>query len=161
MLGLQGNGLSQGLELATSYQLTPRQLFMAQMSVSSTCGVEAQGLLNGVSTKRAQGLALGWLASDVWLAQDQLTLTIKQPLRLNSGSIDLWLASVDSQGQALYHNEKISLVPSGRALDFRLAYDTPLSAKQTLSVHALYRQDVQHVQGMHDASLGALWRMQF
>ena len=161
MLGLHGNGLSQGLELATSYQLSPQQLLMAQVSVSETSGIQADGLLNGASAMRAQGFALGWLSKQLWRQDDQLSVTIKQPLRLTSGSMGLWMAGVDALGQAVYHSEKVSLVPDGRELDFKLAYDTPLARQQTLSLQAVYRQDVQHVQGMNDYSLGGVWNMKF
>lgn len=161
LLGLQGQGQSEALELATSVQLHPNHLLMAQFNVGTTADVQANGLLNGVSGLRTQGWGLGWLSHAVWNRNDQLSVVVKQPLRLSAGHTGLWQASVNDLGQAVYQLEKVGLVPEGRELDVKLAYDTPFSTQQTLSLQEIYRHDVQHVSGVNDFSVGGLWRMQF
>lgn len=161
MLGLHGNSQSQALELATSYHLHPNHMIMAQMSVSETAGVQANGLLSGANDLHAQGWGIGWLSKQLLNTSDQLTLTIKQPLRVTSGSMDMRLAGVDDLGQAVYHTEKVSLIPDGRELDFKLAYDTPLAGKQNLSVQAMYRQDAFHMRGVNELTVGGMWNTRF
>lgn len=161
MLGLNGDGQSQALEISSSYQPFPRHLLMAQMSLSTTRGVSADGLLAGVSDMQAQGFGLGWLVKSVFGKEDQFSLTLKQPLRLSSGDADIVLSSVDSLGLPVYRTEKVSLVPEGREIDLRLGYDTPLSKQQSLVLQAIYRHDVQHVQGVNDLNIGGMWAMKF
>ena len=161
MLGLQGNSQSQAVEFSGSYQLGHHQLLMAQMSVSATDGISGHGLLRDVGGMRAQGFGIGWLGKQLFTTEDQLSVTLKQPLRLSAGSMGLWMAGVDASGNAVYHNERISLVPDGRELDAKLAYDTPLDGAQTLSLQLVYRHDVMHQQGVHDLSLGGVWTQRF
>lgn len=161
MLGLQGNSQSQALEFASSYQLSRNQLLVAQMSFSVTGGVSGEGLVAEMHDMHAQGWGVGWLSKQLWHDGDQLSLTLKQPLRVNAGSMGMLVAGVDSLGYAVYNTEKVSLVPDGRELDFKLGYETPLSHQETLSLQAVYRHDVMHVQGAHDASVGAVWTKKF
>lgn len=161
MLGLQGNSQSQALEFSGSYQLSRHQLLVAQMSLSATEGVSGNGVLTGASGMHAQGFGVGWLGKHWLHADDQLSVTLKQPLRVTSGSMGVWMADVDSQGNAVYRTDKVSLVPDGRELDFKLGYDTPLARQQTLSLQAVYRHDVMHVQGVNDMSLGGVWTKKF
>jgi hypothetical protein len=161
MLGLQGNSQSQALEFSGSYKLSRNQLLVAQMSVSATDGVSGNGLLTGVNGMHAQGFGLGWLGKGWLNTEDQVSLTLKQPLRVTTGTMGLWMASVDALGNAVYHTEKVSLVPDGRELDIKLGYDTSLSQQQTLSLQAIYRHDVMHMQGVNDMSIGGVWTKKF
>lgn len=161
MLGLQGNSQSQALEFSSSYHLSQHQLLLAQFSVSATDGVSANGLLTGASGMHAQGFGLGWMNKQLWHEGDQLSFSVKQPLRLTAGSMGLWAAGVDALGNPVYRTEKVSLVPDGRELDFKLAYETPLAHLQTLSLQTVYRHDVMHIQGVNDISVGGVWAKKF
>jgi hypothetical protein len=90
-----------------------------------------------------------------------LAISLKQPLRVVSGSVGVVTPTIDTTGVALYSTEMVSLVPTGREVDFKLAYDTPLMKNQSLSLQFVARKDTMNIAGSHDASVGAIWTTRF
>jgi hypothetical protein len=92
----------------------------------------------------------------------QINLAVfKQPLRVVSGRVGIVMPTIDTNGVAQYSTEMVCLVPTGRKVEFKLAYDKPLMKNQSLSVQFVARKDTMNIAGSHDAGVGAIWTTRF
>jgi hypothetical protein len=53
------------------------------------------------------------------------------------------------------------VVPDGREMDYRLAYDVPTGRDKTLAVQFTVKRDYLNIAGNHDAAAGLVWRAKF
>ena len=102
-----------------------------------------------------------YLQQNVWTARDQFAASVKQPLRLSSGSAAITTASVDLEGYAVYEKSWTSLAPDGREIDLTLSYHMPTSKTDTLMLQAAYQKDALNMAGNNQAQLGLIWTKSF
>lgn len=159
--------LSLGANRSTSYGLSLGYAFdannslLAEMGFAFTKGGSADGLFAGTSDIQSRSWGITYLSQKVLKEGDKLSFSLKQPLRVTSGSVGVVTASVDADGIAHYATEAASLVPTGREIDFKMAYDTPLKKNQALSLQFGVRKDVDNIAGNRDASVGMIWTAKF
>lgn len=160
VLGLGANSTTNvGLSLA--YRFDGHNSLLAETGFAFTRGASGNGLLAGTSEIQSRSWGLTLLSRQVLNREDRLALSIKQPLRVSSGSVSVITPSLDDAGVAHYGSQKLTMVPTGRELDFKVAYDTPLRKNQTLSLQLGARRDVANIAGQNDASVGAIWSARF
>jgi hypothetical protein len=108
---------------------------------------------------RAFGLTLA--TRNMWRDDDKLTASVRQPMRVVSGQAGVVTSTVDAQGLPVQRTEWTSLVPDGRELDYRLAYDSPMGKDRTLSLQFTVKRDYLNIAGNNDAAAGIMWRAKF
>ena len=116
----------------------------------------------GTSDIKAQSFGLSYMTQNLYKANDKLMLSIKQPLRVASGAVNMAVTNIDPvTGIPTTGIETVSLAPSGRELDYKLAYVTPLSKTQRLSLEAGYQKDALNIAGYNQATVGMSWSYRF
>lgn len=94
---------------------------------------------------------------------DKLTLGLSQPLRVESGTMDVSLPLYRlSNGAILRRDLTQTLTPSGRELDFELNYTMPLNENSgDVAFGALWRKDASHVTGAEEGIALARYNRKF
>lgn len=114
--------LAKGLTLAATYQVGMTDI---KSSANSLIG-DFQGV-------QSDSFALALTADDVVSKDDRLTLAVSQPVRVNSGSAALNVATgVDAAGNVIYNRERADLTPTGRQLDLQAGYSFNVGKDETL-----------------------------
>lgn len=159
-LGL-GNNRTTSLGLSLAYALDTNTSVLAELGAAFTKGAHSDGLMAGTTSIQSRSYGVSLLTKNLMTDDDRLAVSVKQPLRVVSGKALLVVPSVDESGLAHYATERVSLTPNGREIDFKMAYDAPISKKQSLSFQFDARRDVMNMAGNHDASIGAVWSAKF
>lgn len=159
-LGDSHRSTSVGFSLAVL--LDPHSRLFLETAFASTRGGEGTGLFASASDLRARAQGMTYQRTQVFQKDDNLTLSVKQPLRLVSGNATLVMPAVNADtGVASFNRETVSLVPTGRETDYRIAYSRPLADSQTLSLEANMKRDVYHLAGNNESGIGLTWAMKF
>lgn len=139
-----------------------RSLLLNTEFARTKAGQGDQGsLFASTSNLQSRSWGVTYLQQNIWKANDHFAASIKQPLRLSSGSAAIVTASVDEQGYAVYDKSWSSLVPDGREIDMTLTYRVPTNKTDVLSVQAAYQKDALNMAGNNVARLGLLWNKSF
>ncbi|MBS1145517.1 MAG: hypothetical protein H6R14_2923 [Proteobacteria bacterium] len=136
-------------------------LLNGELAYTKAGSGDAGSLFSGTSAMRSQSWGVTYLQQNVWKTNDQFVASLKQPLRLNSGSAAITMASVDQDGYAVYEKSWTSLVPDGREIDVTLSYRMPTSKTDTLMLQAAYQKDALNMAGNNQAQLGLTWNTRF
>jgi hypothetical protein len=160
-LSLGANSRSVSIGFSAGFKLDRDNSVMFESGFATTSGNTATGLFSGITDIRSRSCGMTALSRNLFSAADNLVVSVKQPLRVVAGQAGLVTPSLDDRGVAHFNTEWTSLAPSGRELDFKLAYDAPVGKLQTLSLQASYRKDVLNVAGSNDASVGMSWAKRF
>ena len=150
-------GFSLGYRLDHNSSL----LFNGELALTKAGSGEASSLFTGTTAIRSQSWGVTYLQQNVWTAQDQFAASVKQPLRLTSGSAAITTASVDQEGYAVYEKSWTSLAPDGREIDLTLSYRMPTSKTDTLMLQAAYQKDALNMAGNNQTQLGLIWTKGF
>lgn len=158
-----GQNATEVLGLSAAYRLNRNSSLMlnADFGYTKAGSGDAGSLLSATTALQSRAYGVTYLQQNIWKAEDQLTASIKQPLRIASGSTALTTASVDAQGYAVYEKSWNSLTPDGREVDLNLAYRTPTSKTANLTVQATYQKDALNIAGNNNALVGLIWNTGF
>lgn len=158
-LGQHSRSISYGGSLG--YRIDGNRSFLAEGSVVDTRTQNPGGLFSEAGRMRAYAWSLSYLQENLWTRRDRLSLGVSQPLRVARGEAGMVMTHIDADGIAHYDTEKVSLVPDGHELDYRMAYTVPLDRVSSLSLQAAYRKDAYNIKELTDASVGAIWTRRF
>ncbi len=84
---------------------------------------------------------------------DRLSLGLRKPLRVFSGSADIATTTVDLEGYATTGTTRVGLAPGGNETDMLVGYDMPLRQNVDLAASLNVSNDTQNVRG--DTEAGA------
>jgi hypothetical protein len=105
---------------------------------------------------------ISYTGKTLFRANDKLTVSMKQPLRVNSGTANIAVTTIDPiTGIPSIGIESVSLVPSGRESDYKVSYSTPLSKTRKMSLEAGYVKDASNIAGNSHATVGIIYSMDF
>ena len=151
LLGAQTRGLFGTLAADTFYVGSRWQADAGQWSFSldGELGLVAptvagSSVIDGIDTLTTN--AFGLEAARTFNNGNVLRFTLKQPLRVASGSMDHTLADGIQDGIVTGSSYSASLIPSGRQLDFTTALDVPM-AEGDLSLGLTLSTDSGHKTG--------------
>ena len=119
-------------------------------------GTTDTGSLNSQTLAIDSGLssrswAIGLQGQSVWRANDQFSLYITQPLRVESGQGTIKLATGRTpERQVVYENIPISLQPQGREQQLELSYHLP---KQIAHKQAWFSATTQYIRQPNHSAL--------
>ena len=114
------NGKTQSYELAIRYQFNPQNQLGFQSTIAYTDSMDGNDLLAGTTLIKSQSMAISWIVKNVLAKQDQINITVKQPLRVVNGDMQLLTANVDSLGRPVYKIESCAINPDGRETEFTM-----------------------------------------
>lgn len=116
--------------------------------------VEAASANAGIVTGTTPMMALAYGASldqqHAFFAGDDISVSVRKPMRVFSGSANVAVTSVDAQGYATTSNVKVGLTPTGSQTDFNLGYRFDLGSGVTAGAVAGLSTDAGNVKGALD-----------
>ncbi|MEG9862582.1 MAG: S8 family serine peptidase [Parvularculales bacterium] len=128
--------LFSGVTLAS--QISGGWTFLAQ-AYGGVARPEAPspGLVKSTSPVIASAFSAGLTGGSVFMAGDQLSFVISQPLRVEAGQMGLrWATGRTIDGRLLHGNADVTLTPSGREITVGVGHRVPLSDNITMEVRA-------------------------
>lgn len=161
LLSFNQHNQSASMDFTAIYKFNPKNSVALEATVAKTKGADANGLFVGTTDIISQAFGASFVSKDIYNQYDQLSLSIKQPLRVVSGKSGLVVSGVDALGYATYRTDWLSLSPDGREIDYSLTYETPMQNNQYVSIQASYRQDLLNEKGNNDIGLGLNYRVDF
>ena len=131
-------------------QLSPQwQGLVALYSGTTDSGLSQTGQLQLPDEITSSSWAMGFKAESLWLGNDQLTVYLSQPLRIESGRGELQLATGRTPDrQVVYENVAFDLRPQGREQQLEINYRRPWAItnnKAWFSASAEYTHEPNHV----------------
>lgn len=160
VLGLQGTGafaLGQGTTtwfggVAGHWQLAPKTTLFASWYGGMTDSAAADNsLVQSVNSIASSAWRLGVSRADLLQDEDRLRFNIAQPLRAESGALNVNLPQYRLRdGSIISQSASYNLAPSGREIDFEAGYSFAMDGAGKLDVAGLYRRDAGHVAGVNE-----------
>jgi subtilisin family serine protease len=170
VLGLSGYG-PMGVPTGAAINTTA---LSAQLEVGAAgvvfAGVETgtaaagsgTGYVTGMENPTFSAFQIGVATSSILGPSDQLTIAVSQPLRLETGALELTMpAGRTRDGGLITADHRAELVPAGRQIDLGLHYQVSLEAGSELEFGAVLSHDAGHIQGSTHAVFGAQFRARF
>lgn len=135
------------------------------LTASWTLGVsegDSNGLLSLGSGTLSDAFHIGIAKSGLLGDRDHVAISLSQPLRVRSGSVQLYAdKALDEDAVMQMQSEAISLVPSGRELDLQVEYRFGTAGAGTFSTFAYHAIDAGHIAGRQESGLGVKYQMRF
>ena len=158
-----GQNATEVLGVSAAYRLSRHSSLMVNADFGHTKagGGDAGSLFSATTGIQSRAYGVTFLQQNLWKANDQFSASVKQPLRITSGSTALTTASVDQQGYAVYEKSWNSLTPDGREVDYTLAYRMATSKIANLTVQAVYQKDALNIANNNTALFGVTWNTGF
>jgi hypothetical protein len=150
-------GLSAGFDLGRGAALLV-EASQARVSGSSS----STGLITSVSSLTARSYGMALSQANLITKNDNLTLAVKAPLRVTSGTAQMYTTDVDPvTGVPFGHNVPVNLVPDGRQVDLKLGYSTPVNKVTSMNFNAGYTMDDNNVHGAKSSGVGMSVTLKF
>ena len=123
---------------------------------------EASGLVSDLSGLTFSGLEIGASITDALMSGDRLTFSLSQPLRIETGTVDLYrpVARV-ADGSIVNEASSADLSSSGRQLDLGLAYEASLPNSAAFSFGVKHVINAGHVAGQSGTGVMLGYRQGF
>ncbi|MBT8114705.1 MAG: S8/S53 family peptidase [Arenicella sp.] len=112
-------------------------------------------LLSGFSGLRSDWYSLGMIGNNIFRAQDQLGVSLSQPLKIRSGEVNFSIPTArDLNGDIAFDTERLDLAETN-ATEHRAEayYRTMLTDKLEFGSFVLYRQNPNHVRDYGNETL--------
>jgi len=158
----QGNQLTNFLGISNSMDILGGKFFGSFYWGLTADSEKEMGMISSINNIRTSSFGLGYLTSSVIQKNDLLTLTIDQPIRVESGTLNLDVPVYRTkQKNVLFDSLNINLQPSGREINSKIEY----SSSYKILDYGLaigYKADPYHIKYMDDywyVSLGFNFKM--
>lgn len=138
-------GVSSALKLGSNRDL------LIDAAIARADGAEFSGsLISDVTPVYARTMGAALVQRDTIKSGDSLSLSVRAPLRVTSGSASVAVSSVDENGVATTTSQRASLRPSGSELGFALGYQAPVTDKVSVNFSLNSRRDADNIKGVSD-----------
>jgi subtilisin family serine protease len=138
-------GISSAVKLSASSDL------LLDAAIARADGSQFSGsLISDVTPVYARTMGAALVQRDTIKSGDSLSISVRAPLRVTSGSASVAVSSVDENGVASTTNQRIGLRPTGSELGFTLGYQTPINDKVSVNLNLNSRRDADNIKGASD-----------
>ncbi len=154
LLSFGGHHNSRSVSVTTAYDLGGGRGLLAEAAWVTTSGatLNGGGLIRDVSAITARAYGVSFVQTGALRDGDQLTVSVRKPLRVTSGVANLAVTTVDSQGYATTAFTPVGLTPDGNETDLDLAYGARFGRALRLGGEVDLRSDAQNVKGQGDVA---------
>jgi len=119
------------------------------------------GIISDVAPLYARTFGAAVTQRDTMERGDNLSLSLRAPLRVFSGSASLTGSDVDAQGNPVLSTQRVNLTPSGNEMDLSVGYQTPETGGMSWHVSLDARHDADNVSGQNDADFLVGMKLRF
>lgn len=144
--------------LSASTELSQAVTLFGGIEYGLAAGGAGTGLLASVDQASFTGYQLGLRFADLWADEDRLTLTVSQPLRVESGAMSFLVPHRDPEGNLTYERVDAALQTSGRQVDLGLSYEFSPFDQSVVEFGFVYSADAGHIAGNEAAAIAAAFR---
>ena len=161
-MSLGNSNHSEEMGISALITLDPEHSFFMEASQANTKAATATGVFAGTTGIRAQALGMSYTEKNLLSENDQLTFSVKQPMRVTSGSVNMAVINIDAvTGVASSGITGVSLAPGGKETDYKVSYAAPLTKNQSINFVASYMKDALNMSGNNYANVAANWVVRF
>ena len=129
--------------------------------VSTPARNVASGILARVSNLHAQAYGASLTLTNLLARADRFTVSVRQPLQLSSGSVDVAQTTVDEDGYNHTALVRTSIADSHTQTDFGLGYGRRISSRAQFRGDIAFRTNVNGVAGLDDVAGRAVMQLRF
>jgi hypothetical protein len=117
----------------------------------TTLNPAAGSLFTNYSTLNSRAFGLSLLRNDMLTHDDRLGISISRPLRVYNGSTHIKTPiGRTNNGNIIYDQHHVSMVPSGEQTDYEISYEIPLLIPGSMGMTLFHIEDVDHVENQQD-----------
>lgn len=139
----------------------PNSKLLLEAALSETHSGAGSGILINTRSIESRSLGVSFMKNALLNKDDSLVISIKQPLRITSGSVGILMPVLDAEGFPVFSTEYVNLVPDGRELDYKIAYARPIGKTLAFNVQARIYKDLSNIRGRNDANVSVLLKSSF
>ena len=165
LFGLNTTAVTTAVSAQGAWRLAPGLALAGRYTVGYTPAITATGdsLVTHISDVRTDSFALGLSQADALRKGDRLSLTVSQPLRASTGTMNFNLpVGNDTMGQMQYAARAFDLKTHGRELRTELNYVTALGRNQEIGVALAHRNQPDHnAHASSDNMVAVRWGVSF
>lgn len=158
----QGNQLTNFLGITNTLDLFGGKFFGSVYWGQTDDSKNKTGMIAAINDIHSSSFGLGYLKSSVFNNDDLLTFTIDQPIRVESGNMNLQVPIYRTKSKnVIFNSLDINLQPSGREINSKLEYSSSYKILD-YGVALGYKSDPYHIKYMDDywyVSLGFNFKM--
>ena len=157
-LGLSGSGafnssngkMTSFLGLSNSLDWMGGKFFSSFYLGNTPSTLSDTGMIRSSSNIQSSAFGLGFLKSSIFTTNDEIVVSVDQPLRTESGRMNLRVPVYrDKERNVLFNSFGFSLSPSGREINSSASYQS--SYKNIgFSLAVGYKSDPYHIKSMQD-----------
>ena len=108
------------------------------------------GMLKSIKEVKSSSFGFGYIHSSIFNESDQLTISIDQPLRVESGKLNLDVPVYRTkQKDVIFNSLSFGLRPSGREVNSKINYSTAFK-KMNFDFAFGYKSDPYHMKNLDD-----------
>ena len=108
------------------------------------------GMLKSIKEVKSSSFGFGYIHSSIFNESDQLTISIDQPLRVESGKLNLDVPVYRTkQKDVIFNSLSVGLRPSGREVNSKINYSTAFK-KMNFDFAFGYKSDPYHMKNLDD-----------
>ncbi|MEQ1705528.1 MAG: S8 family serine peptidase [Rickettsiales bacterium] len=145
------NNRSVSFGVSSAVKLGAGRDLLLDAAIARTDGAQLSGgLISDVTPVYARTIGAALVQRDTVKPGDSLSLSVRAPLRVTSGSAAVAVSSVDENGVASTTNQRASLRPTGSELGFTLGYQAPVNDKVSVNFNLNSRRDADNIKGADD-----------
>jgi hypothetical protein len=156
--GLSGSGALNGSDnqltrfigLTGSARIFGGKFFSSIYLGQAEDSLNNSGMIQSITKLRSSSFGIGFFRQSIFGLNDQITFTVNQPIRIESGNIAIDVPYYRTkEKEVLFNSLNLNLKPSGREINTKVEYGS--SYKQLGYGVALgYKSDPYHMKNMDD-----------
>ena len=159
----QGNQLTNFIGISNSMDILGGKFFGSLYWGLTADSEKEMGMISSINNIRSSSFGLGYLTSSVIQKNDLITFTIDQPIRVESGILNLDVPVYRTkQKNVLFDSLNINLQPSGREINSKNRIFIIIQNILDYGLAIGYKSDPYHIKYMDDywyVSLGFNFKM--
>tara|TARA_B110000091_G_scaffold77289_1_gene85164 strand:- start:9 stop:683 length:675 start_codon:yes stop_codon:yes gene_type:complete len=138
---------TQFIAMKSQSKLTSNMVLTAIASASrSSSTIPSESLVRSSNEIRSSSFGLGVTRTNIF-GEGALSISVSQPDRVSSGSLNIGIPQLsDSEGNISQSVKSVSLSPSGRQLDYRVAYTDTIFSNSAIRLEYATSRNANHSQ---------------
>lgn len=147
------NHQSMSMGVSSALDLGNKRNLLFDAAVTRTDSAHMAGIITDVTSLYARTLGAALVQRDAIKPGDNLSFSVRAPLRVFSGAATVAMTSVDEEGNATTTGQRVGLNPTGNEIDFSLGYQAPIDENASWNVMFNARHDDGNVAGKNAADI--------
>lgn len=152
-LGFGEHNQNTSLGLSSAVKLTGSTDLLLEAAIVRTNGGEVKNsLISNITDVYSRSYGASVQTRSAIQSGDSISFGVKAPLRVVSGAANLTASGVDEQGYETTSSSKVSLKPTGNALNFNMQYQAPVADGLSWNASFDATKDAENIKNNNDVT---------